>query len=420
MMTRFSSFSMALLGTVALNLAASDWPQFRGPNRDGISDEKTISTDWPADGPARLWKAAVGTGSAPVSVAAGRVYTMGHSGGMDNVFCLDAATGKEIWKQSFPGELFSSMHEGGPAATPTVDGKFVFAQFRNGELRCLDSESGKEVWIHKLKEHRAKPPMFGFTSAPLVHGKNLIVSAGGAGQSCMALDKATGKGVWQSGDDDVSYASPVIMKLAERSYAVIFNSVALVIFDAENGVEVARHGWLTASPMNSRINAATPIVIGDSIYIGSGYGKGSAFLKLVPPATPKAAGALTVLWENESFQPQYGSPISVSGCIYGFDADAGGGDSSGRLICVDVKTGAEKWAQTNPGLGALIIAGGKLLILSRRGELILAEASPDKYTELKRAHIVGGLCRGEPVLCDGRIYVRSVTGELVCLDATKK
>lgn len=419
-MTQRIGFTVLSLILAAVPVHGADWPQFRGPHRDGISNEKNWLTDWPPEGPARIWKAAVGTGSATVSIAAGRLYAIGHSAGKDNVFCLDAATGKELWKQSFPGELFATMHEGGPASAPTIDGKSVFIQSRNGELRCLDAATGQEVWIYKLKEHRGVQPMFGFTSAPLVYGKTLIVSAGGPGQSCIALDKETGKIIWKNGNDDASYASPICMKAGEQNYAVIFNSVALAIFNADNGKEVARHGWVTASPMNSRINAATPVILGDSIFIGSGYGKGAAVLKFAPPAAPIESGTLTVVWQNDAFQPQYSTPLSHNGFIYGFDADAGGGDSNGRLICVDAKTGEEKWAQTNPSLGALLLIDGKLLILSRRGELILAEASPAKYSELKRAHIVGGLCRSEPAFCDGRIYIRSVTGELVCLDVTKK
>ena len=392
--------------------AAQDWPQFRGPNRDGVSTEKDWLAQWPAQGLKRLWKTPVGTGSSSVAVSQGSVFTMGHSADTDYVYCLNAETGQEVWKYSYPCETFDNMHEGGPSSTPAVDGKSVYTLGRGGQLNCLDAASGKLIWGVDFTQLKGSLPMFGHSNSPLIAGDAVIVSVGGPGISRAAFDKKTGKILWQSGDDDASYASPMPVQVDKKSCVALFNASGLVIVDLADGAEIGRHGWVTPSPVNSRINAATPLICNAGIFITSGYGKGCAMLSL-------AGGKPGIVWENQNLRSQYGTPVLYDGYIYGFDSSPDGGDRQGSLKCIDAKTGDEKWVRNDPALGTLMVADGRLLIVSRRGELILAEATPEKYKELSRMQVFGGICRTEPVLANGRIYVRSVTGDLVCLDARK-
>ena len=391
---------------------ASDWPQFRGPRRDGVSDEKDWLKEWPAEGPKRLWKADVGVGPSSVSIQNGMLYTMGHTAESDTVYCLNAETGAEVWKFSYACETFDNMHEGGPAVTPTIDGPSVYTLSRAGQLYCFDALTGKVRWNVEFSKLHGSVPMFGYTGSPLLLGDKVIASVGGPGISRVAFDKTTGRILWKTGDDDASYSSPLTIQITGRPYVVIFNASGLIVVDPINGHEQSRHEWVTPSPLNSRINAATPLVVGLNVFIASGYGKGCALLEIGERVPHK-------VWANESLRPQYSSPVYYNGYLYGFDSNPDGSDRQGELKCLDFKSGEEKWARPNPALGTLLAADGKLLILSRRGELILAEATPVKYMELARTQVLGGTCRAEPVLCNGRIYIRSVNGELVCLDVRK-
>ena len=189
---------------------AADWPQWRGPNRDGISTETDWTSQWGADGPKQLFKLNVGIGCSAVAVSKGRLYTMGNANNSDTVLCLDAATGKPIWKQSYACPLDPHMFEGGPGATPTVDGDRVYTLSRAGHLHCLDAASGKVVWMkHLVKDLGGKVPTWGYAGSPLVLEKRVIVDVGAPGAATVALDKTSGEVAWKSGDEGAGYGAPL-------------------------------------------------------------------------------------------------------------------------------------------------------------------------------------------------------------------
>ena len=400
-----------LLSFICFVSIAQDWPQYRGQNRDGVSIETNFIREWPA-GLKRLWKTNVGIGSSSIVISGQKLFTMGHLGGNDTVYCLNAETGAELWKYSYPCDTFDNMHEGGPASTPATDGAMVYTLSRAGLLNCLDATTGKPVWSADFEKLHATLPMFGHSNSPLLTDKAVILSAGGPGMSRIAFDKKNGTILWKSGDEDASYASPVPLQLGGKSAIVFFNASGLFIADSADGSELGHHDWVTPSPINSRINAATPLVASDGIFITSGYGKGCA--RLTAPG-----GKPTLVWQNENMRSQYGTLVMTGGFIYGFDSSPDGSDRQGSLKCLDFKTGEEKWSRDDPQLGSLILAGGDLLMLTRRGELILAKASSEKYSELARMQVLSGTCRSEPVLVNGLIYVRGVNGEVACFDARK-
>jgi outer membrane protein assembly factor BamB len=380
---------------------ALDWPQWRGINRDGISSETIPPASWGKEGPKQLWKKEVGTGVSSVAVEGGRLYTMGNNGSTDVVFCLDAATGAEIWRHSYPQSLDDRSFEGGPAGTPTVDGDKVYTLSHEGDLFCLAASTGKVIWKKNLpRDFNGFRQKFGYAGSPLVDGNLIIVDSGGVGASTVALDKATGEMRWKAGHDEAGYSSPMAFDLGGVRCIAVFKADALVGLNAANGEELWRYQWKTKFD----INAPTPLVFGDKIFITSGYGTGCALLQVRP-------GGVSALWRNKNMRSQLGSPVLVRGYIYGIDGDQGGGE----LRCLDVANGEIKWKQKIGG-GALIAAGGYLLVLNERGELIVAEASPTNYRQVARTQVLGGHCWVAPAVADGRIYCKNNQGRLVCLD----
>ena len=409
--------TLALAAPACATAATPDdgpaWPGFRGPDRSGVSEEADWSTAWP-EGPKILWKAQLGTGSSGVAVGRGLVFSMGSVDGKDTVYALKGDTGAVTWKHEYPCELFTSNHEGGPAATPALDGGRLYTLGRGGQLFCFEAATGTILWSHDLvKELSAKLPVYGLTGSPLVLGDRLIVTASGKGASTVAFDKATGAVAWKSGDEEAAYASPVAFPGGTKDGVLVFNAVALVLFDASTGAERGRHPWVALAPNKAYVNAPTPLVAGDTVFITTGYNQGCARLRF-------AAGtaAPEVLWKAKSPCAHYSGPVLYQGHLYGFDVN-NEAHGKGKLTCVNLETGAEKWARADLGWGNVAIAGGRLLALTRDGELAVIEATPEGYKELARAQVTAGPCRTEPTVFRGRLYVRNAKGELACFDVAK-
>ncbi|MGO9110230.1 MAG: PQQ-binding-like beta-propeller repeat protein [Thermoguttaceae bacterium] len=384
-----------------MSAAATEWPNWRGPNHNGISTEKGWLTDWPKEGLKELWKAELGRSHSSVAVVAGKVYSMGRDAEQDTVLCLNADTGATVWKRSYPAA--ESDYGGGPRATPAVDGKAVYTLSADGQAFCFDSVSGQAIWNKNLqKELKLVIPLHKFSSSPVLEGELLLVNMGTSG---LALDKKTGNVVWKS-EGDSSYSSPVPFTLAGRRRVALFATSQLAVVDLANGQKIASFDWKTFD----NCNCADPLIVGDTIFISSAYDRGSALIGV-------NGGNAAVIWKG-TFACKYASPVLVGDHLY---ALAESGWEKDDLVCVDVRDASVRWKRKNVGSGGLVVADGKLIVLSRRGELILAEASPTAYTEIARAKVFSaGACWNSPVLCDGRIYARNENGSLVCLDVRGK
>jgi outer membrane protein assembly factor BamB len=389
-------------------LPAADWPQWRGPQRNGISEEKDWNASWGAAGPKVLWKAAVGLGFASFTVADGRVYTTGNADNTDTVFCFDATTGKQIWKQSYPADLGDKYYEGGTSGTPTVAGDRLYQLSRWGDVFCCEASSGKVIWSKNVqKESGANIPDWGFGGSPLVLDGLLILNVGSAG---MALDKTTGRIMWQSGPENAGYSTPLPLPLPPSrgrrgEFEVVMGSgKSYVSVNPKTGSKLWEIDWTT----RYGVNAAEPVAGGGSLFISSGYNKGCALLKL-------EGATRDIVWQNKELKNQLASSILIDGHLYGFDGDNTA--SRSPFKCVEFATGTKKWEDVGIGPGALMAANGKLIVLTGKGELVIAKASPEKFEILSRAKVLKGKCWTAPVLANGRIYCRDSAGEVVCLDA---
>ena len=384
--------------------AAADWAQWRGPERNGISAEKGWSSDWPAAGPPIVWKVSVGAGFSSVSIAKGRALTMGNATEQDTVFCLDAKSGKEIWKHSYPAELGDKYFEGGPTGTPTVDGDRVFTLSRWGDVFCFEADSGKIVWNRNLaKETGARVPNWGFGGSPTVHENMLLLNVGEAG---MALDKSNGKTIWQSAKKDAGYSTPLPSRENGKWVVLLGSEKSYLAVDLRTGQEQWRMKWLT----EYGVNAPDPIPDGDRVFISSGYGKGAALLKITGEAEPE------VIWKSKVLGTQMNTSVLVDGYLYGLNGDAG---DTAPLKCVEYATGTEKWAYPHIGTGGIIAADEKLIVTGSKGELFVFAASSAGPKVLARAQIMGGKCWTVPVLANGIIYCRNSRGDIVCVDVHK-
>jgi outer membrane protein assembly factor BamB len=399
---RFGALGFAIFAAFILSagsLRALDWPNWRGPDHNGISKETGWKSRWPAEGPKRLWKASVGTGFSSITVGQGRAFTMGNQSEQDTVYCFDAVSGALLWKHSYPCALDPHFYEGGTSATPTVDGDRVYTVSKRGDLFCFDAAKGNVVWSKDVHDALgAEAPTWGFAGSPLVEGGLLVLNVGGAGT---ALDKLTGKPVWGSGTNPSGYATPVPFAVDGERRVAIFASQSLEVVRVGDGKTVWSFPWKTRWD----INASDPIIAGDEIHISSGCGHGDARLKITD-------GKPAVVWENSELQTHFSSCILWQGFVYGVHDE---GDTS-ELRCLDWKTGEVKWSNAPFGKGSIMLADGKLIGMSDKGELIVAEPSPVSFKVISRTQVLGGKCWTVPTLANGRIYCRNARGDVVCLD----
>ncbi len=393
-------YILILAALAAANARATDWPQWRGPSRNGTSSE-AVTSRFPSQGPKVLWRAEAGVGFSSFSAAEGRVFTMGHSGEQDSVFCFDARTGKEVWKHSYDAELGDKYFEGGPTSTPVVSGDRVFALGRWGDVFCFDAATGKVVWSKNIaKETKATIPDWGFAGSPLVQGGLLVLNVGENGT---ALDKSTGAIKWTSPSDQAAaYSTPLPFKAGGASQVVMANAKGYYAVDVTSGKPQWFFKWVT----RYGVNAADPVIAGDQLFISTGYSKGCALIK-------PGAGEPAVVWQNRDLRTRMNPAVLMGGYVYGIDGDEG---SKPEVKCLELATGKVMWKAPSPKGGGLMAAKDKLIILTGQGELSIAKAMPEAYTSLATAQVLKGKCWTAPVLANGTLYCRNSDGQVVALD----
>jgi outer membrane protein assembly factor BamB len=391
---------------LAVPAVASDWPFFRGPNHNGVSAESGWSAQWPASGPKIAWRRDVGIGVSSFAVAGNRVLTMGSRQDTNIVWCLDADNGRVLWRFDYPCKFDDRNFEGGTASTPTVDGSLVYTLSHEGQAHCLGLADGRVVWSKNLiRDFGGRQSSYKYAGSPLVTDGLVILDTGADGKSTVALDKATGREVWACGDDFAGYATPIPFTHEGKRGVLVFKARAMVAHDLLTGREWWRIGWRS----HYDCNASTPTALGDKLFISTGYGGRSARGALFQ----LGQGEPQQLWVNPNVGTKMSSAVVYAGHVYCVSEKSGG-----QLMCVDLRDGKAIWAQPDfAPYGTLMIAGGKLVVLDEKGELVIADATPRGYHELARAKVVDGRCWAMPVLANGRIYARTNKGQMVCVDA---
>jgi outer membrane protein assembly factor BamB len=385
------------LAMIPAGAMASDWPSWRGPNRDGKSAETDWSISWGESGPKQLWKKNVGIGCSSMVIFDGKLYSAGNADNQDTIYCLDAATGNEIWKHSYPAELDPKMFEGGPGATPIVDDGHVYMLSRDGDILCLNAADGNPVWSKKAQsDFGAKKPSWGFSGSPLVVGDVVYFGA----DALIAFNKKTGDVIWKTDKNGVEYAAPILYEYNGTQYIVTFGKSGLSLHKLSDGSLAARLDF----GMDRGVQAATPVVKDDLIFISAGYNKGAMLARF-------DGAKLEKVWDGRVMRNKFSSCVLVGDHLYGFDENT--------LKCIELKSGAVKWESTDFGHGTMIVAGGMMIIFSEQGgELAVAEANPNALEVVVKHQILDGRSWVAPALANGHLYVKNNNGDMAALDLT--
>jgi outer membrane protein assembly factor BamB len=385
--------------------ASGDWPQWRGPDRTGVSKETALLGQWPSSGPPLVWSAAnLGSGYGSLAVSGDRIFVQGTRAGRSIVVTLNRADGKELWSKAL-GPEGDNDRGPGPRGTPTVDGDRIYVLTENGDLACLMARDGTSVWQRNiLKDFNGRNIPWLISESPLVDGNQLIVTPGGRNAGMVALDKMTGKTIWTSTElsDQAGYASPVA--------ADVQGVRTIMTLTAEAGVGVrASDGklmWRYRPVANSTANITTPVFSDNKVFYTSAYGTGGALLGLT---TQSGEVSAQQIYFTKDMQNHHGGIVLVDGYLYGFHNSV--------LVCLDFATGRMQWRDRSVGKGTLTYADGNLYLLSEDNVVGLAASSPAGYQEKGRFRIAdqGLPSWAHPVVAGGRLYIRN-QGTLTAYD----
>lgn len=415
-----TSLCLAAL-SLTFSATASDWAQWRGPNRDGHSPATIAAL--PKE-PKTLWSIPVGNGQASPIVASGKLIYLDEQKDQEVAHAVDLKTGKELWHTAVgESEAFENTYGTGPRCTPLVDGDRVYTQSCRGEFRCLNLADGKILWQtsfdknwdapflgnkNKSKEaNETAARRHGNNGSPVIDGDRLFVPVGSPTKGTLvAFDKQSGKVLWAAGHENTAYSSLMVATLAGTRQVVHLTGDSLMGVDIASGKVL----WQTPVKTGAKRHVLTPILAENSVTISS------SSVGLTKFSVVKDSGGLKVepAWKNDQVKITLATPVLVNGHLYGL----GTGGSKTEFICVDFKTGAVKWSQ--PGYSdyaAVIATGDKLLVQDTNGTMSLIKASPEKFEELGRIQVCGTTW-SHPALADGKLYQRDKK-QLFALDLGK-
>jgi outer membrane protein assembly factor BamB len=376
--------------------AVSDWQQWRGPDRNGISKETGLLKSWPASGPAAEWTMnGLGAGYGSMAVAGDRIYVQGVSGSTSCVFAVDRKTGKIAWKSDL-GRTLDHDRGPGPRGTPTLDGERLYVLSENGDLAALKAADGSSIWkLNMLQQFGGDNPNWLISESPLIDGNRVIVTPGGRDASIVALDKTSGKTVWTSKglSDRAGYASCIVADVAGVRTIMNLTSRAGVGVRASDGKPM----WSYEEAANRTANCTTPIYSDNKVFYTSAYGTGCGLLALTPSGEDIKAQQV---YFSRDMQNHHGGVVLVGGYLYGF--------SNAILTCLEFATGKVMWRDRSVGKGSVIYAEGNLYLHGEGHVVGLAAASPERYIERGRFTIQdsGFPSWAHPVISSGRLYIR--------------
>lgn len=409
------TFSLVLLGliSVATTLSAGDWPNWRGPDRDGVSKETGLLKEWPKEGPPRAWlNTDVGMGYSGVSIVDGKLFTMGAREDTEFLICLDANDGKELWSARIGSRLGNNWGDG-PRGTPSVDGERVFAMGGQGTLICAQVANGEVVWTKTMTSLGGKKPGWGFCESVLVDGPRVICTPGGSEGAIAAFNKQDGEVLWRSKEvtHGAQYAtvSPIEHN-GKRQYLQLFTN-SLVSVEADTGKLL----WKTDWPNGRTAVIPTPIFHDGHVFITSGYGAGCKLAKVGPD------NQVEDVYAHKEMTNHHGGVVRVGDYLYG--------SSEKTWTCLEFKTGKVVWSERRIfGKGSVTCADGMLYCLDEgNGEVVLIDASPEGWKEHGRFKLEAqsekrsrqGKVWTHPVVSNGKLFLRDQE-LLSCYDVTAK
>jgi outer membrane protein assembly factor BamB len=435
----------AVLPTLGKRTTGVDWPVFLGPSGNSKSTETGIIKKWPAEGLKVVWHKPLGTSYGAPTISRGRLFQFDRFGDVSRLYCLNAETGEELWRQEYPSQYEDLYgYNNGPRCSPVVDGERVYAFGVDGMLLCCQAADGKLVWKKNLNEqYGVVQNFFGVGSTPVVEGDKLIVMVGGSpaesqrvppgaldrvvsnGTGIVAFDKMTGEEKYRLADELASYASLKLATIGDRRWCFAFCRGGLVGFEPVAGQLDFHYAWRDAGLES--VNASVPVVAGDQVFISETYGPGSTLLKVGP-------GKHEVLWQDDqrrrerAMQTHWNTPIYLDGYLYGC---SGRHEYTAELRCIEWGTGNVMWSQPGMNRTSLTYLDGHFLCLGELGQLWLIKANPQKYEEVAMIDysdpklgqpllgtpgpVLRPYCWAAPVVSHGLLYVRGAD-RLLCLE----
>ena len=400
-------FGSAVIALAAgLQGAAYDWPQFLGPERNGVYRGPELVEMWGASGPRVVWRKQIGQGLSGPVVAQGRVILFHRVSNREVIEAFDARTGAAQWQYGYPTSYRDDFgFDEGPRAVPVVADGIVYTFGAEGQLHAIDLATGKRMWSEDTMRRFGVPKgFFGAAGSPLVENGRVLANIGGANAGVVAFDAKTGKVLWAATNDGASYSSATGATISGRRSAIFLTRNRLIGLDPATGSVQFQRDWRARQAAS--VNVATPVVVDDLIFVSAEYGPGAAVLRV-------DGSTLTGLWTSDDVMSNhYATSVYHDGYLYGFH---GRQEFSPSFRAVEFRTGKVRWSQDKFQAGSVTLAGDRLLILRETGELILARASPDAFQPVARAQILPPTVRAYPAVDDGFLYARN-GNTLVCLD----
>ncbi len=427
--------SIILLFILHSEVPALDWQGFLGPEQNGKSQEKINITPWGKTGPPVLWTKEIGTSYGSPTVANGKVYIFARHGDMARLSCLESHTGNELWRFEYPTD-YQDMYgyNNGPRSCPIVDDNRVYIFGAEGMLHCVNAKNGKPIWkVNTVQKFNVVDNFFGVASAPAVEGDLLIVQIGGSppgtpkdiweskgnpkpnGSGIVAFNKFTSEVIYQIADELTSYASPIFANINGRRWGFAFMRGGLIGFEPKSGKIDFHYPW--RDNQVESVNASSPVIADDHVFISESYGIGSSVLQVQP-------GGYKVVWKdrpnsrNRAMEMHWHTPIHHEGYLYGCSGRHSGG---AEFRCVELKTGKIMWRSRVNERASLLWVNDYFIYLGEYGRLMLLKCTPDNPgvisdsvpTDKNGRQLINYPAWAAPVLVDGRLYVRG-KDRLIC------
>ena len=414
---------VVVVAALALAFAPStqDWPQVLGPSRDGIYAGPPLADNWGAKGPRVVWRKTVGHGLSGPVVVGGRVILFQRVGNREVVEAMSTGTGATEWRHDYPTTYRDDFgFDDGPRAVPVVAGDAVYTYGAEGQLHAVNATNGQPLWhVDAMRKYQVPKNFFGAGGSPVVDGNRVIANVGGPDAGIVAFDAKTGRELWTATRDGASYSSGVMTAVNGQRVALFLTRAGIVGVAPATGAIVLQHAWRSRSA--SSVNAASPLVVGDRLFVSAEYGPGAGVFRMDGGTLPFDSGSghpeqgrgVTELWSsNDVLSNHYATSVHRDGILYGYHGRQELGPS---LRAVELATGKVRWTVDGFRAGSITLAGNKLILMRESGELVMADATPERFRSLASAQVLPATVRALTAIAGGFLYVRN-DDTLVCLD----